>query len=141
MGNWMGNNMGMQLDQANLNNLMGTLLNNLERNIMERGIGNMSGNFRDNRRPMDRDRRDRGPLRGVDRHRDNRFNKFNSNRPGGTRKPFARRDDKDKRSDVKRKDDKEKKEKKEGEGEEGKEGEEKKEVEEGTESTSKPKDG
>ena len=39
MGNGMGPGMGnggMQLDQANLNNLMGTLLSNLERNIIQR---------------------------------------------------------------------------------------------------------
>ena len=38
MGNGMGQNMGggMQIDQANLNNLMGTLLSNLERNIIQR---------------------------------------------------------------------------------------------------------
>ena len=44
MGNGMGQSMGggggggggMQLDQANLNNLMGTLLSNLERNIIQR---------------------------------------------------------------------------------------------------------
>ena len=48
MGNGMGNGMGgggggsgsgsggMQIDQHNLNNLMGTLLSNLERNIIQR---------------------------------------------------------------------------------------------------------
>ena len=35
MGPGMGNG-GMQIDQANLNNLMGTLLSNLERNIIQR---------------------------------------------------------------------------------------------------------
>ena len=49
MGNGMGQGMGgggggggMQIDQANLNNLMGTLLSNLERNIIQRqtmGVG------------------------------------------------------------------------------------------------------
>jgi len=68
MGPGMGNG-GMQIDQANLNNLMGTLLSNLERNIIQRQtMGGGGGGYRDRvpqHRMVDRDRRDRGPLRGV----------------------------------------------------------------------------
>jgi len=134
MGNGMGPGMGnggMQLDQANLNNLMGTLLNNLERNIMQRQ--NMGGGgYRDRvptHRMADRDRRDRGPLRGVSKtdrggiRRDRFQPKFSSTRDRDTYKKTSSsreaktRTDKEKRStDSKKKEsakkDEEKKEKK-----------------------------
>jgi len=144
MGNGMGPSMGggggggMQLDQANLNNLMGTLLSNLERNIIQRQtMGGAGGvGYRDrlpSHRGIDRDRRDRGPLRGVakgDRggiRRDRFQPKFNNRDRDAHKKPQANRDfktkaktDKEKRAtDSKKRDsvkkDDEKKEKKEEE--------------------------
>jgi len=134
MGNGMGPGMGnggMQLDQANLNNLMGTLLSNLERNIIQRQTMG-GGGYRDRvptHRMTDRDRRDRGPLRGVSKtdrggiRRDRFQPKFSSTRDRDTyKKTSSSRDakprtDKERRStDSKKKEsvkkDEEKKEKK-----------------------------
>merc|ERR550534_3303980 len=141
MGNGMGPGMGngggggMQIDQANLNNLMGTLLSNLERNIIQRQSMGGSGGYRDRapaHRMNDRDRRDRGPLRGVakgDRggiRRDRFQPKFTARdrdthkKPTSSRDSFKSKTDKDKRStDSKKREsakkDDEKKEKKEDE--------------------------
>merc|ERR1719334_2415381 len=121
MGNGMGQGMGgggggggMQIDQANLNNLMGTLLSNLERNIIQRqSMGGSGGGYRDRvpaHRMNDRDRRDRGPLRGVakgDRggiRRDRFQPKFTARdrdthkKPTSSRDSFKSKTDKDKRS-------------------------------------------
>merc|ERR1719334_2418554 len=110
MGNGMGQGMGgggggggMQLDQANLNNLMGTLLSNLERNIIQRQtMGGAGGvGYRDrlpSHRGIDRDRRDRGPLRGVPKgdrggiRRDRFQPKFNNRDRDAHKKPQANRD-------------------------------------------------